>query len=134
MSPPDDEPRVSGGGLLTSLPRLVATLLEMLRTRLEIVSTEFEEERERLRELFVYGFWALFFTSLGIVLVTLFVVMAVPEPYRLYALGALAALYLLIGVFAALRVRRSLRQRSRLLATTLAELRRDRVELGAERE
>jgi uncharacterized membrane protein YqjE len=134
MPPPDNEPRVSGAGLLASLPRLLATLLEILRTRLEIVSTEFEEERERLRELVVYGFWALFFTSLGIVLVTLFVVMAVREPYRLYALGALAVLYLLIGVFAALRVRRSLRQRSRLLATTLAELRRDRVELGAERE
>lgn len=134
MPPADSEPRVSAGGLLASLPRLVATLLEILRTRLEIVSTEFEEERERLRELIVYGFWALFFTSLGIVLVTLFVVMAVQEPYRLHALGALAALYLLVGAFAALRVRRSLRQRSRLLATTLAELRRDRVQLGAEHE
>jgi uncharacterized membrane protein YqjE len=134
MPPADSGPRTSQSGLLASLPRLAATLLDILQTRIEIVSTEFEEERERLRELVVYGFWALFFTSLGIVLLTLFVVMALWEPYRLHALGAFAALYLLLGLIAALRLRRSLRERSRLFATTLAALRSDRTELGAQRE
>lgn len=133
MSAPASEAPATGSGLLASLPRLAATLLDIVQTRLQIVSTEFEEERERLREQAVYGFWALFFTSLGIVLATLFVVMVLWEPYRLHALGGFAALYLLFGVIAAVRLRRSLRQRQRLFATTIAALRTDRVELGAER-
>ncbi len=127
-----DNRSTTGRGLPASLSRLAATLLDIVRTRVEIVSTEFEEERERLRELVVYGFWALFFISIGIVLVTLFVVVAFWDSYRLHALAAAAALYLLLGLVAVLRLRQSLRQRSRLFATTIAELRKDRTDLGVE--
>jgi len=61
-------------GLLASFQRLVATLLEILQTRVEILSTEFEEERVRLRELVVFGFLTLFFVCAGLTLVTVFVV------------------------------------------------------------
>ena len=61
-------------GLLTSLQQLMATLLELLQTRGEIVATEFEEERVRLRELVVFGILMLFFVSVGLTLATLFVV------------------------------------------------------------
>jgi len=40
----------------------------------EIVATEFEEERVRLRELVVFGSLTLFFVSVGLTLATLFVV------------------------------------------------------------
>ncbi len=132
MAHSDDEPRPSGG-LFASLPRLVATVLEILRTRVEIVSTELEEERERLRELVIYGFWALFFTSIGIVLITLFVVMLLWQYFGPYVFGALGAIYVTLGLIATVRLRRLLRERPRLFAATLAELRKDRVELGADR-
>jgi uncharacterized membrane protein YqjE len=109
---------------------LLAGLLDAVHTRLDIVATELEEERERLRELVVYGFWTLFFTSLGIVLITVFAALALWGSYGLYALGTLAALYLMLGAIGAARLRRSLRQRQRLFATTLAELRKDRAGLG----
>lgn len=132
MTPPDNnkEEATAGVGLLASLPRLLAGLLDAVHTRLEIVSTEFEEEHERLRELVVYGFWTLFFTSLGIVLITVYAALALWGSYGLYALGALAALYLVLGALGAARLRRSLQQRQRLFATTLAELRKDRAGLG----
>ncbi len=122
--------RDADGGLLLSLRRLLDTLLDIAYTRVEIVSTEFEEERERLRELVTYGFWALFFAGMGIVFVSLFIVAALWESYRLHVLAAFGAIYLLLGLVAAMRLRRSLRERTRLFATTLAELRKDRTEIG----
>lgn len=116
-------------GLLASLQRLLATLLEILQTRVEIVATEFEEERERIRELVVFGFMALFFVNLGVMLLTLFTVMLFWETHRLYVLGGLAMLYLGLGLIAVTVLRRRIRSRPRLFATTLAELSKDRDHL-----
>jgi uncharacterized membrane protein YqjE len=116
-------------GLMGSLARLVATLLEILQTRLEIVATEFEEERERIREMVLFGFLALFFTSFGLLLLTLFVVVLFWETHRLYVLGGFTLLYLALGFIAGAVLRQRLRTRPRLFATTLAELSRDRERL-----
>lgn len=120
-------------GLLASLPHLLDTLLEVLQTRVALAANEFEEERERLRELVLYGFWSLFFLSMGLVLGTLFVIVAFWDEYRLHALGIAAAVYLLLGVVTVLLLRHSLRSRSRLLSATLGELKKDRAELQGER-
>jgi uncharacterized membrane protein YqjE len=116
-------------GLLASLQRLLATLLEILQTRAEIVATEFEEERERIRELIVLGFVALFFVNLGVVLLTLFIVMLFWDTHRLYVLGGFAVLYLGLGLMAVTVLHRRHRSRPRLFATTLAELSKDRDQL-----
>lgn len=126
------EPEGSAGhatGLLASLQRLLATLLEIVQTRVAIVATEYEEERERIRELVVFGFLALFFISIGIVLLTLFVVMLFWETHRLYVMGGFALLYLGLGVAAVVSLRQRLKSRPRLFATTLAEFSKDRDQL-----
>ena len=53
--PVNDEGGEHSSGLLASSRRLAASLLEMVQTRLEIVSGEFEEERVRLQELVMEG-------------------------------------------------------------------------------
>lgn len=125
---PDTNP---SPGLLVSVQRLIATLLEILQTRLEIVATEFEEERVRLRELVVFGFLTLFFVSAGLTLVTVFVVSLYWDTHRLAVLGWVALLYLGLGASAAILLRRRLQSRSRLFATTLSELSKDRDRLGS---
>ena len=115
-----------GAGLFASLPRLLATMIEVLQTRVEIVANEFEEERERIRELVVFGFFAVFFVSLGLVLLTLFVVILLWDTHRVYAVGGFAMLYLGLGIMAGADVRRRLKARPRLFTTTLAELSKDR--------
>jgi uncharacterized membrane protein YqjE len=125
----ESETRAPAGGLLASLQRLLATLLDIVQTRVAIVATEFEEERVRLRELVVFGFVALFFVNLGIVLFTLFVVMLFWESHRLYVMGGFALLYLGVGVVAGISLRHRLKSRPRLFATTLAELSKDRDQL-----
>lgn len=121
-------------GLLASLQRLLATFLEILQTRVEIVATEYEEERERIRELVILSFLSLFFASLGLLLLTLFVVVLYWETHRLYALGGFAVLYLVLGIAASAVLRQRLRNRSRLFSTTLAELSRDRERLTPEQK
>jgi uncharacterized membrane protein YqjE len=94
----DHEPDTGHGpGLLASLQRLTATLLDILQTRVEIVATEFEEERARLQELLVFGILTLFFVGVGLTLFTLFVVMLYWETQRLAVLGGLALFYLGLG-------------------------------------
>lgn len=119
-------------GLFASLPRLGGALLEILRTRVEIVGTELEEERERLRELLLYGFWALFFSAMSLAFASLFVVFALDGRARLHALAGFAALYLLLGLVALLQMRRSQRERAHLFAATVAELQKDCAALRCE--
>jgi uncharacterized membrane protein YqjE len=125
----ESETKAPAGGLLASLQRLLATLLDIVQTRVAIVATEFEEERVRLREMVVFGLVALFFVSLGIVLLTLFVVMLFWETHRLYVMGGFALLYLGLGVVAGISLCHRLKSRPRLFAATLAELSKDRDQL-----
>ena len=56
------DPRAArAASLLSSLKRMFVTLLEVVQTRLELASTELEEERARLQEIAIYGLVAVFF-------------------------------------------------------------------------
>jgi len=108
---------------------LAATLLAIAHTRLELLSTELEEERVRLSSMLVWTLVALFCAGLGVVLATLFVVLALWDTHRLLALGIPAILFLLGAALAWLVVRGKARAKPRLFAASLTELSRDRKEL-----
>jgi uncharacterized membrane protein YqjE len=129
MSAPDSETGARPGGLLQSLRRVLSTLVEILHDRLELIITELEEQKLRAAGIAVASFLALFFLALGIIFGTLAVVVAFWENYRLAVLTGFAVLYLALGAIAGLVWRARSRARPRLLATTLAELVRDRDEL-----
>jgi uncharacterized membrane protein YqjE len=116
-------------GLLSSVQRLITTLLEILQTRVEIIATEFEEERVRLRELVVFGVLTLFFVSVGLTLVTLFIVSLYWDTHRLQVLGGVALLYLGLGGVTGICLYRRLKSRPRLFAATVSELAKDREKL-----
>ena len=116
-------------GLLSSLQRLITTLLEILQTRVEIVATEFEEERVRLRELVLFGVLTLFFVSVGLTLVTLFIVSLYWDTHRLQVLASISLLYLGLGAVTGICLYRRLKSRPRLFATTVSELAKDREQL-----
>jgi uncharacterized membrane protein YqjE len=118
-------------GLLTSLQRLMETLLEILQTRVEIVATEFEEERVRLRELVVFGILTLFFVGVGLTLFTLFIVVLYWDSHRVAVLGGVALLYLGLGGLTGIILYRRLKSRPRLFAATLSELTKDRDQLSS---
>ena len=117
-------------GLLASLRRLGTTTVELLYTRLELVATELEEERNRILRLLLLTAAAGFFIALGIVLLTLFIIILSWDSHRVLAAGLLTAAYFAIGGLFALGARNAARTHAKLFAATLAELRKDRDELA----
>ncbi|WP_297365475.1 phage holin family protein [Acidiferrobacter sp.] len=116
-------------GLLTGVKRLLATFVGILHTRLEILSTELEEEAWWVGELLVYGVVSLLFLGLGLLVMTLFAVAAFWNTHPLAVLAAFSVFYLAISVIAALVVRHKLKTRPRFFSATLSELGKDREHL-----
>jgi uncharacterized membrane protein YqjE len=118
-----------GGGLFNSVRTMACTLIAIVQTRAELLSTELEEERIRLTSMLAWGFVMLFCAGLGIVFVTLLFVLALWDEHRLLAVGIPAAAFLL-AAFAAWRVvLGKARAKPRLFSASLAELSKDRERL-----
>ena len=120
-------------GLLAAARRLLATFTEVMHTRAEILFTEMEEEAGRIRELLLYELVSLFFLGMGLLLATLFVVMAFWDDHRLAVLAGFTLFYLAIGIGTAWVVHHKLKNRPRLFSTSLAELGKDCERLDSER-
>lgn len=103
-----------------------ATLIAVAQTRLELLSTEVEEEWLRLLQMLVGVFIALFFFALGIVMLTVLVVILFWDTHRALVTILFALLYLGIGVYFTLAVRAKAREKSKLFSASVAELAKDR--------
>lgn len=113
--------------MLGSARELVRTLLAAVETRARLATSELEEQAVRFIEIALWTAGTLFFFGLAIAFASLVVVLAFWDANRLLAAGLLAALYLGAGCAGALVVRARLRERPKLLAATLEELRKDRA-------
>jgi uncharacterized membrane protein YqjE len=112
--------------LFQSLKGFLGTSVEIVRTRLELFSTELEEERERLERLILLTAASVFCLSFGVLLVTFFVVAAFWDTdYRLAVLGGLALFYLALGAVMGAVTRRKSRHKPKLFSATLGELTKD---------
>lgn len=124
------DPKPGGsGGLFDSLKGLAASLVAIVHTRLDLLSTELEEERARLASVLVMLFVALFCIGIGVVLLAFLIVVAFWESHRLLALAGLTAFFLVGGATAFGLARHRLRTKPKLFAASLAELSKDREHL-----
>jgi uncharacterized membrane protein YqjE len=124
-----DEPKASTGplgGLLHSLTQVVATLVAMAQTRLEVLTTELHEEIQHAASVLLWAFVALFAAGTGLFLLALAVIFAYWETHRVLVSVLLTLTFFGIAAFAALWLRKLLRSRPRLLGGTLSELARDK--------
>jgi len=119
-----------GGGLMDSVRRLAATAVGLVETRLEIVITELEEEKLRLRQTLILAVVAGFCLAVAAMLAVMLVVVIFWDTHRLAAIGGLLALFLGGGAVTAMALWRQAGAHARLFDTTLAELRKDRERLG----
>ncbi len=117
-------------GLLTSLKKLVATLVAVAETRLQLLTGEVRAESHRLIQLLVLGAAAAFFLAGGVLLLTLLVIVVFWDSNRLLAIGVLTVLYFAIGGGLAAATRRSAATGSSLFEASLSELRKDRDRLS----
>lgn len=119
----------AGTGIVQSLRNLAATLVALLRTRIELLATELEEERVRLLQLLFWAAGALFFLGVGILLLVILLVAVFWDGHRVAAIVALAGLFLAAGIGMAIGVRDRMHARTRLFSASLDELAKDKDQL-----
>ncbi len=111
--------------LFASLRALAHTLLAVLRTRLELLATEFDEERARLAEFAVLAAVALVCFSFAALLAVLFLVVLFWDSHRLVAIGGLAVLFAAAGGYLLGTIKRRIAERPPLFSASIDELRKD---------
>ncbi|MFZ0469937.1 MAG: phage holin family protein [Thiogranum sp.] len=123
-----DTPR-EGQGLLASLTALAATLVAIAHTRLGLLSTDLEEEREHLTSLMVLALAALFCLGVGVVLATILLVVAFWDTHRLLVLAGLSGFFLTMSMALWAYALHKARAKPGLFAASLSELFKDRQQL-----
>jgi len=113
-------------GLFASLRSFWSVLVAILYTRLDLVTSELEDEGIRLMKLLVAGLFSLlcFFTAF---FWATFLLLAIfwDTSYRLGVLAGIFGIYFIVGVVLFIIAYRMILNRPKFLAQTLAELRRD---------
>lgn len=121
-------------GLFSSLRNMATTFVAMTHTRLELLSTDLEEGRERLISLLAMAFISLFCLSVGVLLLALFIVVAFWDTHRLLVLGLLTGLFLATGTVLCFLAIQSLKSMPRVFKASLDELAKDHQHLTQENE
>ena len=119
------------GGLLSSIRKLLTTLVAVVETRLHLFANEFHAEGRRIGQLLLLGVASVFFIALGFVLLTLLVIVMFWDTNRLLAIGGFAVFYIVVGSVLAAVARGHATARTRLFEASLGELKKDRDRLSA---
>lgn len=123
------EPREEG--LLASLKTLTLTLVDVVQTRLELLSSDVAEERAHLTAILISALVALFCIGVGVVLLAVLIVVMFWESHRLLSLGLLTAVFLATGAGLWGIAMHKLRNKPRLFDASISELAKDRDQLSS---
>ena len=124
-----EESQAASEGLFESLKTLSVSLVSIVHTRLELLSTDVAEEREQLTSFLVLVLVALGCFGVGVVLLAMLVVVAFWETHRLLALAGMTGLFLAAGVGLGWLAMHRVRTKPRLFEASLTELSKDRQQL-----
>ena len=119
-------------GLFSSLCGFATTSVALVRTRLELLRVEAQEEVGRLSGLIWWGIAAVMLGVGGMLFLAVFITVLVWDSQRLLALGIFSALFLAAAIGSVLMTVRLLRRPSQLFAASLTELRHDEAALKVE--
>src|SRR5690606_13178856 len=115
--------------LLQSASQFAGTVVAIAHTRLELLTTELQEEVRHVGAILLWAFIAAFAAMLGLFLAALAVIFVFWDTHRIAAALAMVAAFVLVAAGAGLMLRVKLRGRPPLLNDTLAELAKDRDQL-----
>lgn len=121
MTPSSDRER---GGVLRSAKGSIATVLVIVRTRLELLGNEIKEEKLRVIRMLLLALVAAFGLLIG-ALLTIALLLALYWEHRVVVLGSFTALFFLIGGLAGQAVRHAMNRPDNLFASSMAELQED---------
>lgn len=112
---------LGGGRLFAALRNLMATLVAIGRTRLQLLGTELQEEKTRLLGALVSGVAALFLLGLGIILLIACLAAAFWEQ-RVAIFGFSALITLGGGFFLVMQAKKLVVRTTNLFQASLSEL------------
>lgn len=113
------------GGLGGALAQLGASTLAMLRTRLELATVEFSEERERAKEMLLLVLCTVLVALFALLFASVFIIAYFWDSYRLTAIGAVTGFYLVLAIIFLIRLRQRMQQKHSPFAATLSQLEED---------
>lgn len=116
-------------GLLASLGQLTSTLLEIAYTRLEILSTDLEEDRLHILSMMGLLLIALFCLVVGVVIAITLLVFVLWQSHRLLALALVASFFIAAGIGIGALAFYQHKRKPKLFATSLSELKKDKARL-----
>lgn len=119
-------------GLMGSVRRLLGTLSAMVAVRLELLSNELQEERIYLTRMLIISIIALSCFGLAVLLLTAFVVVLFWDEHRLAVLATLSGSFFVVSAFLVMVLRNKARAKPKFFAASLAELNKDREQLGGQ--
>jgi uncharacterized membrane protein YqjE len=122
----DERPRP---GILQTAKRMLATLIALVHTRLELFTTEIEEEIQRAASILLWALVALFFGSLTVLFIAVTVLIIFWDENRVLAASLITATFLLLTLVFALLARARLKAKPRFMSASIEELKRDRESL-----
>lgn len=116
--------------LSASLRGLLDSVLEILQTRIELLSVELREEKQRAASFLFNTVLAALFLAFGVVFLAVFLTVLWWDEHRLLAIGLATAALIAAGLFCANRASSELKRSGRLFSASLSELSQDREMLG----
>ncbi len=118
-------------GLFQSMSNFVATLVAIAHTRLQLLTTEIQEEVREVAQLLIWSFVTLFAAMMALFLGALTIIFVFWDTHRILAALSMTGAFLLIAAIGGLLLMRRLKAKPPMLDATLAELARDRDQLRA---
>lgn len=119
------------GSLFRSLAKIASTLVAIAHTRLELLTTELQQEVYRVAELLVWTVVALLAAGIGLFMAALVVVFVFWDTHRILASVLVTSMFFAIAIVAVLVLRAKVKSKPPLLEGTLAELATDAHTLKA---
>lgn len=121
-------------GFIGSVKTLTGTVLELMHVRVELFALEWQEERERVKQVIVLAVAGVVLLALGLLLATFFIVVTFWDTYRLTAIAVVTIAYLGGGAICLWGVRGQLKNHPPPFANSLREFIEDLRQLKAEDE
>ena len=112
-------------GLFHSLRELLATMIGIAHTRMELLTTELREEVQHAVGIVIWAFIALFTLMIALMLGGLTVVFAYWDTHRVLAASLVASSFLALSVLAIVVIVIKVNSNAGFMDTTLSELRKD---------
>lgn len=119
-------------GLLASLSSLTNTLIDIVQTRIELLSLDIEEDRTRIFQLVLIYMAALFSLVVGFVIVITLTVFLLWEKNQLDILFLIGGIFVLLGVAILGLATYKAKNKPGLFLSSLLALEKDKQEIASD--